>query len=125
MPPRKYSPQPNGDPKRSFSSRNSASSAMTSLTDMSWNFSQAWRMRSAASSMYASVSAMSWSNALRTSFSSFSRSASVSFFTLISSESAHRWSSSLKPVCLPLFRYSSRRSSDSRSSCVRSFFSPS
>ena len=51
MPPRKYSPQPNGEPKRSFSSRNSASSAMTSLTVMSWNFSQAWRMRSAASSM--------------------------------------------------------------------------
>ena len=44
---------------------------------------------------------MSWSKALRTSFSSFSRSASASFLMLISSESAHRWSSSLKPVCLP------------------------
>ncbi len=51
MPPRKYSPQPNGDPKRSFSSRNSVSSAITCLGSIDWNSSQTCRMRSEASSM--------------------------------------------------------------------------
>ena len=51
MPPRKYSPKPYGEPKRSFSSRKSVSSVMTSFGFISWNSSQTWRMRSAASSM--------------------------------------------------------------------------
>ena len=52
---------------------------------------------------------MSASKALLSSLTSFSRSSSEIFERLMSSESAHRWSSSLKPVCLPLCRYFSRR----------------
>ena len=51
MPPRKYSPNPYGEPKRSFSSRKRVSSAMTSFGFISRNRSQTCRMRSAASSM--------------------------------------------------------------------------
>ena len=120
MPPRKYSPKPNGEPKRSFSSRNSVSSATTCLGSMVWNSSQTPRIRSAASSMYASVSEMSASNCLRISFSIFSRSSSESFLRLTSSVSAQRRSSSEKFVCLPVERYSTRRSSDSFSSSTRS-----
>ena len=50
MPPRKYSPQPNGEPKRSFSSRNSVSSATTCLGSIVWKSSQVWRIRSMPSS---------------------------------------------------------------------------
>ena len=50
MPPRKYSPQPNGEPKRSLSSRKTASSLMTSLTFISWKIFQTSSMRSIASS---------------------------------------------------------------------------
>ncbi len=45
---------------------------------------------------------MSASKVLRRSLSCLSRSSSESFATLMSSESAHRWSSSEKPVCLPV-----------------------
>ena len=51
MPPRKYSPQPYGEPKRSLSSRNSVSSLTTCFGPIVWNSSQTWRSRSAASSM--------------------------------------------------------------------------
>ena len=87
---------------------------------MVWNSSQTSRMRSAASSMYASVSEMSASNCLRISFSIFSRSSSESFLRLTSSVSAQSRSSSEKLVCLPVERYSTRRSSDSFSSRTRS-----
>ena len=56
---------------------------------------------------------MSASKALVSSLTSFSRSSSEIFCRLTSSESAHRWSSSLKCVCLPFCRYFSRRLSDS------------
>ena len=64
------------------------------------------------SSMYASVSEMSASNCLRISFSIFSRSSSESFLRFTSSVSAQSRSSSEKPVCLPVSRYLTRRSSD-------------
>ncbi len=51
MPPRKYSPNPYGEPNRSFSSRKVVSSLMTSFGFIVLNRSQTWRMRSAASSM--------------------------------------------------------------------------
>ena len=51
MPPRKYSPKPYGEPKRSFSSRKTVSSGMTSFGFISWKISHTWRIRSAASSM--------------------------------------------------------------------------
>ena len=51
MPPRKYSPQPNWEPKRSLSSRKVASSGITSLTFISWKSFQTSSMRSIASSM--------------------------------------------------------------------------
>ncbi len=51
MPPRKYSPQPNGEPKRSLSSRKSPSSLMTSLTFIVEKISQMRSMRAIASSM--------------------------------------------------------------------------
>ena len=50
MPPRKYSPQPNGEPKRSLSSRKTASSLITSLTFISVKIFQTSSMRSIASS---------------------------------------------------------------------------
>ncbi len=50
MPPRKYSPQPNGEPKRSLSSRNVVSSLITSFGFISVKIFQTSRSRSAASS---------------------------------------------------------------------------
>ena len=50
MPPRKYSPQPNGEPKRSLSSRKTASSLITVFGSIFWNVSQTCSMRSIASS---------------------------------------------------------------------------
>ena len=50
MPPRKYSPQPNGEPKRSFSSRNVVSSLITSFGFISEKILKTSRRRSAASS---------------------------------------------------------------------------
>ena len=58
------------------------------------------------------------------SFRCFSRSSSSSFFGFRSRCSAQMWSSSEKPDCEPVLRYSSRRSSDSRSSSRRCSFSP-
>ena len=51
MPPVKYSPQPNGEPKRSLSSRNVVSSLITSFGFISWKIFQTSSMRSMASSM--------------------------------------------------------------------------
>ena len=50
MPPRKYSPQPNGEPKRSLSSRNVVSSLITSFGFISLKILKTSRSRSAASS---------------------------------------------------------------------------
>ena len=50
MPPRKYSPQPNGEPKRSLSSRNVVSSLITSFGFISEKILKTSRIRSAASS---------------------------------------------------------------------------
>ena len=51
MPPRKYSPQPNGEPKRSLSSRNVVSSFTTSFGFISVKIFQTSWVRSIASSM--------------------------------------------------------------------------
>ena len=90
MPPRKYSPKPYGEPKRSLSSRKIVSSCSICFGSISLKRSQTARMRSMASSMYASVSAMSASNVLRSSLSIFERSSSSSFLTSTSSDSAQR-----------------------------------
>ena len=50
MPPRKYSPHPNGEPKRSLSSRNVVSSLITSFGFISEKILKTSRSRSAASS---------------------------------------------------------------------------
>ncbi len=50
IPPRKYSPQPNGEPNRSLSSRKVVSSLMTSFGFISMKIFQTSRRRSAASS---------------------------------------------------------------------------
>ena len=66
------------------------------------------------------MSSMSDANVFCSSLTSFSRSSSDSFLTLMSSESAQRWSSSPKPACSPELRYAMRASREARSSSTRS-----
>ncbi len=100
MPPRKYSPHPNGEPNRSFSSRKVVSSLMTSFGFISEKILKTSRRRSAASSRYASVSAISVSNVLRSSLPIFSRSSALMRFgePVASAQSSSSW---LKPSTEP------------------------
>ncbi len=118
MPPRKYSPHPNGEPKRSLSSRNVVSSLITSFGFISMKIFQTSRMRSAASPRYSSVSAISPSKVFVSSLTSFLRSSSLILvgFGTVSAQSS---SSSSNLVVVPSSRYLILRCSASFSSLVR------